>query len=76
MKLTIEPSERFFMAGDVMVRAWTGHNEQGEDVVVLVSLVMFPGQFEFNPEGLVSIPPPTAEDAKRWAKHVLEHPDD
>jgi hypothetical protein len=71
MKLTIEPTHEFFMAGDVMVRMWQGTSDTGEAVVALVTAVAFPGQAEAMAEGLVSIPPPTPEDARRWAAEVL-----
>lgn len=71
MKLTIQPTPHFFMAQDVMVRMWTGHADDGSDVVVLVTAVVLSGQAEAVAEGLVSIPPPTPEDAQRWAEKVL-----
>lgn len=74
MKLTIEPTEHFFMAGDVMVRLWEGHDESNQVVGALVAAVMFTGQAEaiVGELNLVSIPPPTPEEAKRWAEHILE----
>ena len=70
MKITIEPTEQFFMAGDVMVRAWRGVSDSGERVIALVSAV----QIENGPEdipGLISIPPPEPEDARAWAEEVM-----
>ncbi len=71
MKLTIEPTKAFFMAGDVMVRMWQGTDSESQPVVALVSAVVFPGQAEAATEGLVSIPPPAPDDAARWARTVL-----
>lgn len=71
MKLTIEPTPHFFMAGDVMVRMWQGAAEDGTQCVVLVTAVAFTGQSEAAADGLVSIPPPTPEDAERWARHIM-----
>lgn len=75
MRLLVEPSESFFMAGDVMVRLWTGtvlHDDgRSEEAVALISAVGFGGQAEALSEGLVSIPPPDAEAAQRWAQTVL-----
>lgn len=72
MKLTIEPTPHFFMAGDVMVRMWTGVADDGSPVVVLVTAVAFSGQAEAAAEGLVSIPPPDADAAMRWAETIME----
>jgi hypothetical protein len=71
MKLTIEPTPHFFMAGEVMVRMWQGIDQNGADVVALVSAVAFTGQAEAFAEGLVPIPPPDAEDAQRWAEKIM-----
>ena len=72
MKLNIEPTDEFFMLGEVMVRAWRGSDQDGVGVVALVSLVRTES-LEDVP-GLVSIPAPTPEDAVNWAKRVLsEH---
>jgi hypothetical protein len=82
MKLTLEPTEHFFMAGEVMVRMWQGSIigpdglEQG--AVALVAAVMTgagSGVATFEAEsGLISIPPPDHSDAARWAKAVLGRP--
>jgi hypothetical protein len=73
MKITVEPTEEFFMAGDVMVRMWKGVAKHGdgrtEPCFALVSLVGFSGQVAV--EGLVSVPAPTGDDARRWAAEVL-----
>jgi hypothetical protein len=71
MKLTIEPTPHFFMAGDVMVRMWQGHAEDGSEAVALVTAVGFTEQAQALAEGLISIPAPDEEDAKRWAEHIL-----
>lgn len=73
MQLTIEPTKHFFMAGDVMVRLWQGHDTAGAQVVALVASITYTGQVEamVETEGLVAIPPPTPEDAKRWADRIL-----
>ena len=75
MKLTIEPTPEFFMAGDVMVRMWQSTSDAGVPVVALVTAVAFPGQAEAFTEGLVSIPPPTHDDAQRWAEAVMARRD-
>jgi hypothetical protein len=76
MQLRLEPTEQFFMAGDVMVRLWIGtairENGHVEPVAALVTAVAFTGQSHALAEGLVSIPPPTDADAQRWARTVLE----
>lgn len=71
MKITIEPTDQFFMAGDVMVRMWQGTTEARVPVVAFVSLVTFPDQAEVVSEQLVSIPPPDDAAAERWAKTIL-----
>jgi hypothetical protein len=74
MKLVLEPTEHFFMVGDVMVRMWQGfarrEDAADEPVVALITAVAFTGQAEALAEGLMSIPPPTPEDAQRWARHI------
>ena len=76
MKLTIEPTEHFFVAGDVMVRMWQGTAEDGTEAVVMVTAVAFSAQAEAIAEGLVSIPPPDAEAARRWAQTILAADDE
>jgi hypothetical protein len=71
MRLTLEATEQFFMAGEVMVRAWRGENEQGEPVLAMIAAVMVGGNPDHTAPGLVSIPPPTEDDARRWAAEVL-----
>jgi hypothetical protein len=74
MKITVEPTEEFFMAGDVMVRMWQGVAEEAggkTPCIALITAVGFPGQAEAAAEGLVSIPPPTEADARRWAAEVM-----
>jgi hypothetical protein len=73
MKLTLEPTEEFFMAGDVMVRMWHGSDDNGQPVVALITAVAFTGQAEVAAENLVSIPPPTPEDAQRWARIIMTY---
>jgi hypothetical protein len=72
MKLTIEPTPHFFMEGEVMVRMWQGHAEDGTRCVALVACVVLPGQADAAAENLVPIPPPTPEDAERWARHITD----
>lgn len=71
MKIIVEPTEEFFDANGVMCRLWQGTAELDDGstgpCVALVSMVGFPGQAD----GLVSIPPPTGEDARRWAAEVM-----
>lgn len=75
MKLTIEPTEHFFMADEVMVRMWQGaavHDDGSQEpVVAMVTCVAFTGQAAAAVEGLVSIPAPDPEEARRWAEKVL-----
>ncbi len=59
------------MAGDVMVRLWEGEDTDGQSVVALVAMVEFTGQGQAAPVGLVSIPPPTMEDACEWAMAII-----
>jgi hypothetical protein len=71
MQLTLEPTEQFFLAGEVMVRAWAGSDDRGQRVVALiagVALATRPGDVTI---GLVEIPPPTVEEARRWAQEVF-----
>lgn len=75
MRLTIEPTEHFFMAGEVMVRMWQGHDEHGAECVALVTCVGFTGQAQAIAEGLVAIPPPDAEAQRQWAQQILGAPD-
>jgi hypothetical protein len=72
MKLTITPTEHFFMADEVMVRMWQGTDDAGNPVIALVTAVAFGGQSEAVAEGLVSIPPPDAEAARRWAAKIMQ----
>jgi hypothetical protein len=67
MKITIEPTETYFMAGDVMVRAWEGVTDTGEHVTALVAGVA--AAVDQVP-GLVSIPAPDHLDQLAWAKHI------
>jgi hypothetical protein len=64
------------MAGDVMVRMWQGTDDQGNPCIALITAVAFPGQAEAAAEGLVSIPPPDAEAAKRWAETIMRKAED
>jgi hypothetical protein len=74
VKLTIEPTQEFFMAGDVMVRMWAGHTDDGSPVIALVTAVMFEVDAKATAEGLglVSIPPPDENAAVRWAETVMQ----
>lgn len=71
MRLTIEPTEGFFMLGDVMVRMWQGHADDGSPVLALVTAVASAGQSHEFAAGLVPIPPPDAAAARRWAQEVM-----
>jgi hypothetical protein len=71
MKLTLTPTEQFFMADEVMVRMWQGTDGNGQPVVALITAIAFTGQSAVLADDLVSIPPPTSEDAQRWAHHIL-----
>jgi hypothetical protein len=71
MRLIVEPTEKFFMAGDVMVRMWGGNTDNGTPVLALIAAVVFPGEADATGEGLVSIPPPEPEDAARWAREIM-----
>ena len=72
MKLTIEPTEHFFMADEVMVRMWQGHTDDGTPVVALVTAVASASEAQEFAAGLVPIPPPSPEDAQRWAQRIME----
>lgn len=72
MRITIEPTPQFFMAGDVMVRLWQGVAEDGTLVVALVSMVGSAGDVTSGLFGsLVSIPPPDTAEMRQWAHHIL-----
>lgn len=71
MKLCLEPTEEFFMAGDVMIRLWQGVNANGAPVVALIAGVALIGQAEAIAETLTSIPPPTPEEALQWARTII-----
>jgi hypothetical protein len=68
MQITIKPTEKFFLLGDVMVRAWTGTTDAGEAVVALVSAVQIATDVDIP--GLVSIPPPDRKQAEEWAAKI------
>jgi hypothetical protein len=69
MKLTIEPTKHFFMAGDVMVRMWTGEDDRGQPIVAMVAGVMVEGgRFA---EGLIEIPPPDEAQQRAWAERIF-----
>jgi hypothetical protein len=72
MQLRLEPTEQFFMAGDVMVRMWNGTAICADGHVEPVSVLIASVAFIDASVGLVSIPPPTDADAERWARTVLE----
>lgn len=76
MKITISPTEHFFMAGDMMVRMWQGVAEDGIECVALVTAVGFSWQAAGLAEKLVEIPPPTVDDQRRWARSILGQGDD
>jgi uncharacterized protein (DUF2126 family) len=73
VKIIIEPTDKFFMLGDVMVRAWKGVSAMGDQVTALVSAVQVEGELGDIP-GLVSIPPPGPDEARRWAEEVMRRP--
>jgi hypothetical protein len=68
MQITIKPTQAFFMAGDVMVRAWTGTDDSGHAVTALVSMVSFGADVDIP--GLLSIPPPDRQQAEEWAAKI------
>lgn len=67
MRITISPTERFFMAGQVMVRVWEGEGDTGQPVFALVAAVAG----GLDESELVSIPPPDRAEAERWATKIL-----
>lgn len=69
MKLSIEPTEHFFMAGNVMVRLWQGTDDTARPVVAFVAMVRFDGDLSVT--GLTPIPPPDADAQRRWAECIL-----
>jgi hypothetical protein len=70
MKLTIEPTEHFFMVGAVMVRAWQGVDATGQKVTAFVAMVQT--ENAAAPPGLlIEIPAPDAAAARRWAETIL-----
>lgn len=72
--ITIRPTPKMFMLGDVMVRAWEGATEIGVPVVALVSVVQV-ANGELAMPGLVSIPPPHPNQsvARQLAMGTLWH---
>jgi hypothetical protein len=70
MRLTLEPTEEFFMAGEVMVRAWKGTDDKGKPVVAFIAAVSMTS--DVGAVGLVSIPPPDKVAALAWANEVLQ----
>jgi hypothetical protein len=73
MRLILDPTEDFFMAGDVMVRMWTGTDDEGRPVVALVAgfgLADGSARAPLLP-GMVPLPPPGPEDAQRWARQIM-----
>lgn len=69
MKLILEPTEHFFMAGDVMVRLWTGTDGDDNPVDALISGVLVHGGSP--PPGLISIPGPDKAEQERWAHAII-----
>lgn len=72
MRLTIEPTPNFFMAGDVTVRMWEGTDEHGTKVVAMVAMVSSQSNIPELAAGLISIPAPDARAQEQWARKVLE----
>lgn len=71
MKLIIEPTQHFFMAGEVMVRMWQGTTDGGAEVIALVTAVADKGNATELARTLVSIPPSDADAARRWAETIM-----
>jgi hypothetical protein len=72
VRLTLEPTEEFYTTEDgMMLRAWTGVNDRNEGVVAFIAVVATREHADHAPDGLLSIPPPTAAAARRWAAEVL-----
>jgi hypothetical protein len=71
MQMTLEPTEEFFMAGDVMVRLWTGTSSDGIPVIALVSGVAVAGHSLPLGEKLIPIPPPDHDAQVQWAESIL-----
>lgn len=72
MKLTIEPTEHFFEQDGAVLRVWTGADEHGAPVSALVSGVRAEHDDACWGSELISIPPPSTEDACRWAQKILD----
>lgn len=70
MQMMLVPTEEFFKAGGVMLRAWRGADQNGAPVIAFVACVLV-DDGQSHPDGLISIPPPTAEAARMWAAEVL-----
>lgn len=60
MKITLEPTEEFFAAKDILIRAWRGTDENGADVVAFVAGVAI-DQEAPQPEGMVPVPMPAPD---------------
>ena len=75
MRITIVPTPQFFMAGEVMVRAWQGTDALGSPVIALVVAVAGPNGAPEAFDGLVEVPPPDAAAAVEWARKLLDGKD-
>lgn len=60
MKLALEPTEEFFAAKNILIRAWRGTDENGAEVVAFVAGVAI-DQEAPQPEGLVPVPSPSPD---------------
>lgn len=60
MKLTLEPTEEFFSATNILIRAWRGTDEAGAEVVAFVAGVAI-DQEAPQPAGLVPVPSPSPD---------------
>lgn len=60
MKLTLEPTEEFFSATNILIRAWRGTDEAGAEVVAFVAGVAI-DQETPQPEGLTPVPSPSPD---------------
>jgi hypothetical protein len=69
MRMTLEPTEQFFMLGDVMVRAWQGQDDRGGALIALVAAIAVE---QDSIPGLTSIPPPGPVEAEQWARTILD----
>jgi hypothetical protein len=67
--MTLEPTEQFFMLGEVMVRVWQGKEDGGGRLIALVAAIAVE---QDTIPGLTPIPAPGPREAEHWARTILD----